>query len=218
MVPPATWLILDHDSLPRRPNVQPFAILVLQYFVRLSFKCSRARGVGRTVVHLLRAVGIGKRPIAAFGNSDGDLRMLQVTAAGAQTHVHLVSPHLYAKCKWNGRRMRSAPVAKAQNRRNVVDHRLDPGGIDALRSPDGRDRNACFFPWSQRRDRPTARTDPTAVGSDRCKRRRIRSGCQYEHPNSPNTLLPQMLVQAMPEQVVARKERASRSFTSLRTA
>jgi hypothetical protein len=31
----------------------------------------------------LASIGIGRRPILAFGNSDGDLQMLQWTAAGA---------------------------------------------------------------------------------------------------------------------------------------
>jgi phosphoglycolate phosphatase-like HAD superfamily hydrolase len=36
---------------------------------------------------------IGKRPIAAFGNSDGDLQMLQVTAAGEGRRLALVVHH-----------------------------------------------------------------------------------------------------------------------------
>jgi phosphoglycolate phosphatase-like HAD superfamily hydrolase len=36
---------------------------------------------------------IGRRPIAAFGNSDGDLQMLQVTAAGAGRRLMLIVHH-----------------------------------------------------------------------------------------------------------------------------
>ena len=36
---------------------------------------------------------IGRRPIAAFGNSDGDLQMLQVTAAGEGRHLVLIVHH-----------------------------------------------------------------------------------------------------------------------------
>jgi len=36
---------------------------------------------------------LGKRPIAAFGNSDGDLQMLQVTAAGAGKRLALLVHH-----------------------------------------------------------------------------------------------------------------------------
>lgn len=37
--------------------------------------------------------GIGKRPIAAFGNSDGDLQMLQLTAAGEGRRLALLVHH-----------------------------------------------------------------------------------------------------------------------------
>jgi phosphoglycolate phosphatase-like HAD superfamily hydrolase len=40
---------------------------------------------------------IGKRPIAAFGNSDGDLQMLQVTAAGEGRRLALIVHHDDAK-------------------------------------------------------------------------------------------------------------------------
>ena len=36
---------------------------------------------------------LGRRPIAAFGNSDGDLQMLQVTAAGAGRRLMLIVHH-----------------------------------------------------------------------------------------------------------------------------
>jgi hypothetical protein len=36
---------------------------------------------------------IGRRPIAAFGNSDGDLQMLQYTAAGGGARLMLIVRH-----------------------------------------------------------------------------------------------------------------------------
>lgn len=44
---------------------------------------------------------IGLRPIAAFGNSDGDLPMLQWTAAGAGHHLMLVVHHTDADREWS---------------------------------------------------------------------------------------------------------------------
>ena len=43
---------------------------------------------------------IGRRPIAAFGNSDGDLAMLQWTAAGAGPHFCLYVHHTDAQREW----------------------------------------------------------------------------------------------------------------------
>jgi phosphoserine phosphatase len=43
---------------------------------------------------------IGRRPIAAFGNSDGDLQMLQWTAAGKRTHFCLYVHHTDAAREW----------------------------------------------------------------------------------------------------------------------
>jgi hypothetical protein len=37
--------------------------------------------------------GIGQRPLAAFGNSDGDLQMLQFTAAGSGPRLTLIVHH-----------------------------------------------------------------------------------------------------------------------------
>lgn len=44
---------------------------------------------------------IGRRPIAAFGNSDGDLQMLQWTYAGAGTRFCLFVRHTDADREWN---------------------------------------------------------------------------------------------------------------------
>ncbi len=43
---------------------------------------------------------IGKRPLAAFGNSDGDLEMLQWTAAGDGKRLMLIVHHTDAEREW----------------------------------------------------------------------------------------------------------------------
>ncbi len=43
---------------------------------------------------------IGRRPIASFGNSDGDLQMLQWTAAGSGPHFALIVHHTDADREW----------------------------------------------------------------------------------------------------------------------
>jgi hypothetical protein len=43
---------------------------------------------------------IGRRPIAAFGNSDGDLQMLQWTAAGDGARLMLLVHHTDAQREW----------------------------------------------------------------------------------------------------------------------
>ncbi len=43
---------------------------------------------------------IGRRPIAAFGNSDGDLQMLQWTAAGDGPSLMLLVHHTDTKREW----------------------------------------------------------------------------------------------------------------------
>jgi haloacid dehalogenase-like hydrolase len=44
---------------------------------------------------------IGRRPIAAFGNSDGDLQMLQWTCAGTGTRFCLFVRHTDAEREWD---------------------------------------------------------------------------------------------------------------------
>lgn len=44
---------------------------------------------------------IGRRPIAAFGNSDGDLQMLQWTTAGSGPRFALLVHHTDAKREWD---------------------------------------------------------------------------------------------------------------------
>jgi phosphoglycolate phosphatase-like HAD superfamily hydrolase len=65
---------------------------------------------------------IGKRPIAAFGNSDGDLQMLQVTAAGEGRRLALIVHHddaerefAYDRQSQMGRLDKALDEAKANN-------------------------------------------------------------------------------------------------------
>ena len=63
---------------------------------------------------------IGRRPIAAFGNSDGDLQMLQWTAAGAGPRLALYVHHTDAQREW------------AYDRKSPIGH-LDKG-LDEARA------------------------------------------------------------------------------------
>jgi hypothetical protein len=74
---------------------------------------------------------IGRRPIAAFGNSDGDLQMLQWTAAGTGRRFCLVVHHTDAKREWAyDRASRLGKLDRALDEANargwtVVDMRRD---------------------------------------------------------------------------------------------
>ena len=73
---------------------------------------------------------IGRRPIAAFGNTDGDLQMLQWTCAGAGTRFCLFVRHTDAEREWAydisplGRLERGLEEAKAHGW-TVVDMKTD---------------------------------------------------------------------------------------------
>ena len=43
---------------------------------------------------------IGRRPIEAFGNSDGDFQMLEYTSAGRGRHLALIVHHTDAEREW----------------------------------------------------------------------------------------------------------------------
>jgi hypothetical protein len=43
---------------------------------------------------------IGRRPVPAFGSSDGDLQMLQYTAAGSGARLALIVHHTDAEREW----------------------------------------------------------------------------------------------------------------------
>jgi phosphoglycolate phosphatase-like HAD superfamily hydrolase len=60
---------------------------------------------------------IGRRPIAAFGNSDGDLQMLQWTCSGSGSHFCLYVHHTDAEREW------------AYDRKSRIGHLED--GLDA---------------------------------------------------------------------------------------
>jgi len=78
---------------------------------------------------------IGRRPIAAFGNSDGDLQMLQWTAAGDGPHLCLIVHHTDAKREWaydrdsHIGRLDKALVEAAKRKWTVVDMRMDWNAI-----------------------------------------------------------------------------------------
>jgi hypothetical protein len=63
---------------------------------------------------------IGRRPIAAFGNSDGDLQMLQWTAAGDGLRLLALVHHTDAKREW------------AYDRKSSIGH-LDKAMDEALK-------------------------------------------------------------------------------------
>jgi phosphoglycolate phosphatase-like HAD superfamily hydrolase len=73
---------------------------------------------------------IGRRPIAAFGNSDGDLQMLQWTGAGTGARFCLIVRHTDAERDWNydvsplGKLEKGLEEAKAKDW-TVVDMKQD---------------------------------------------------------------------------------------------
>jgi len=73
---------------------------------------------------------IGRRPIAAFGNSDGDLQMLQWTGTGKGARFCLIVRHTDAEREWNydvsplGKLEKGLVEAKAKNW-TVVDMKQD---------------------------------------------------------------------------------------------
>jgi 2C-methyl-D-erythritol 2,4-cyclodiphosphate synthase len=74
---------------------------------------------------------IGRRPIAAFGNSDGDLQMLQWTAAGDGARLMVLIHHTDADREWAydrkshvGRLDKALDEAKSKNW-TVVDMKRD---------------------------------------------------------------------------------------------
>ena len=74
---------------------------------------------------------IGRRPIAAFGNSDGDLQMLQWTAAGDGPRFMLIVHHTDAEREWaydrdsHVGRLDKARVEADKNGWTVVDMKRD---------------------------------------------------------------------------------------------
>ena len=74
---------------------------------------------------------IGRRPIAAFGNSDSDIQMLQWTTVGTGPRIALLVHHTDAKRKWAydrkssiGRLDKGLDEAKAKGW-NVIDMKND---------------------------------------------------------------------------------------------
>jgi 2C-methyl-D-erythritol 2,4-cyclodiphosphate synthase len=74
---------------------------------------------------------IGRRPLAAFGNSDGDLQMLEWTTAGSGARFGLIVHHTDAEREWAydrtsfiGRLDKAWDEARAKNW-TVVDMKQD---------------------------------------------------------------------------------------------
>jgi len=84
---------------------------------------------------------IGRRPIAAFGNSDGDLQMLQWTAAGNGPRFCLLVHHTDAEREWaydresSIGRLDTALDEAAQRRWTVVDMKEDWKCVFAFAQP-----------------------------------------------------------------------------------
>jgi heat shock protein HslJ/phosphoglycolate phosphatase-like HAD superfamily hydrolase len=72
---------------------------------------------------------IGRRPIAAFGNSDGDLQMLQWTAAGNGARFALIVHHTDAEREWAYDRTSS--IGKLDKAWDEAHEGLDGGGHEA---------------------------------------------------------------------------------------
>lgn len=62
----------------------------------LSKECRRTRKLIPVGIH----TRIGRRPLAAFGNSDGDLQMLEWTMSGAGPRFALYIHHTDAEREW----------------------------------------------------------------------------------------------------------------------
>jgi phosphoserine phosphatase len=84
---------------------------------------------------------IGRRPIAAFGNSDGDLQMLQWTAAGGGARLMALVHHTDAEREWAydrqspiGRLDRALEEARARGWL-IVDMKRDWARVFAFTSP-----------------------------------------------------------------------------------
>lgn len=83
---------------------------------------------------------IGRRPIAAFGNSDGDLQMLQWTTIGQSPRFGLIVHHTDAEREWaydrhsDVGRLDKALDAAAVNKWTVVDMKNDWNKVFAFES------------------------------------------------------------------------------------
>ena len=84
---------------------------------------------------------IGRRPVAAFGNSDGDLQMLQWTAAGAGPRLVALVHHTDGEREWAydrqssfGRLDRALDEARARGWL-VIDMKRDWARVFAFLTP-----------------------------------------------------------------------------------
>jgi len=83
---------------------------------------------------------IGRRPIAAFGNSDGDLQMLQWTTAGAGARFALIVHHTDAEREWAYDRTSSI---------GRLDMALDEAKAKGWTVVDMKKDWKCVFAWEQ---------------------------------------------------------------------
>lgn len=88
---------------------------------------------------------IGRRPIAAFGNSDGDFEMLEWTTAGAGARLGLIVHHTDAEREWAydrespvGKLDRALDAAKARGW-TVVDMKTEWKTVFPAKAPAGKD-------------------------------------------------------------------------------
>ena len=88
---------------------------------------------------------IGRRPIAAFGNSDGDLQMLQWTAAGPGPRLCLYVHHTDAEREWAYDRASSIGAPRQGSRRGAG-QRLDGRGHEGRLEARVRVREALAVP------------------------------------------------------------------------
>lgn len=81
---------------------------------------------------------IGRRPIAAFGNSDGDLAMLQWTASGSPPRLMMIVHHTDAAREWaydrqsHIGRLDKALTEATTNKWTIVDMKRDWGRVFAF--------------------------------------------------------------------------------------
>ena len=101
---------------------------------------------------------IGRRPIAAFGNSDGDYEMLRWTTAGPGRRLGLIVHHTDAEREWAYDR--KSPVGRLTK---ALDEARERGWVVVDMKADWRcvfafEKNLALAPRSPRRRLATRRT------------------------------------------------------------
>jgi phosphoglycolate phosphatase-like HAD superfamily hydrolase len=106
---------------------------------------------------------IGRRPIAAFGNSDGDLEMLQWTTAGPGVRLGLLVHHTDAVREW---------AYDRESKIGRLDKALDIAGREAWTVLDMKDDWKVIYPFQK--TRRNERTGGTHHGRSRFRHERNR--------------------------------------------